>query len=114
MVCYLKFALRCVFYQADSLRVHGVAIPTIDGIRNVLKHIGAQTHGKGTHVLWINLREEPVKCFIFLDSYSNQYVLCMEWLELGGFLKCQADLVIENQHEKDTSFIETKGRQQEG
>lgn len=48
------------YRQADSLRVHGVAIPTIDGIRNVLKHIGAQTHGKGTHVLWINLREEPV------------------------------------------------------
>ncbi|KAG4132644.1 hypothetical protein ERO13_D08G045766v2 [Gossypium hirsutum] len=44
---------------ADSLRVHGVAIPTIVGIHNVLKHIGAQKGGKA-HVLWINLREEPV------------------------------------------------------
>ena len=46
--------------QADSLHVHGVAIPTIDGIRNVLKHIGARADKKRTHVLWINLREEPV------------------------------------------------------
>ncbi|KAG4186306.1 hypothetical protein ERO13_A08G035200v2 [Gossypium hirsutum] len=47
------------YRQADSLRVHGVAIPTIVGIHNVLKHIGAQKGGKA-HVLWINLREEPV------------------------------------------------------
>ncbi|KAI3440985.1 uncharacterized protein J3R85_003031 [Psidium guajava] len=48
------------YRQADSLHVHGVAIPTIDGIRNVLKHVGAQIDGKGVKVLWINLREEPV------------------------------------------------------
>lgn len=48
------------YRQADSLHVHGVAIPTIDGIRNVLNHIGAQMDGKQTRVLWINLREEPV------------------------------------------------------
>lgn len=48
------------YRQADSLQVHGVAIPTIDGIRNVLKHIGARADIKRTHVLWINLREEPV------------------------------------------------------
>ncbi|KAG2693100.1 hypothetical protein I3760_08G082200 [Carya illinoinensis] len=48
------------YRQADSLRVHGVAIPMIDGIRNVLKHIGAQVDGKQAQVLWINLREEPV------------------------------------------------------
>ncbi|KAA3471474.1 paladin-like [Gossypium australe] len=47
------------YRQADSLCVHGVAIPTIVGIHNVLKHIGAQKGGKA-HVLWINLREEPV------------------------------------------------------
>ncbi|KAK3026950.1 hypothetical protein RJ639_040356 [Escallonia herrerae] len=46
------------YRQADSLRVHGVAIPTIDGIRNVLDHIGC-LDGKKTQVLWINLREEP-------------------------------------------------------
>ncbi|KAK2649886.1 hypothetical protein Ddye_017375 [Dipteronia dyeriana] len=48
------------YRQADSLRVHGVAIPTIEGIRNVLKHIGAQKDGKGVRLLWISLREEPV------------------------------------------------------
>ncbi|XP_058195959.1 uncharacterized protein LOC131312310 isoform X4 [Rhododendron vialii] len=48
------------YRQADSLHVHGVAIPTIDGIRNVLNHVGAQIDGKQTRVLWINLREEPV------------------------------------------------------
>ncbi|KAG8389638.1 hypothetical protein BUALT_Bualt02G0249800 [Buddleja alternifolia] len=44
---------------ANSLPVHGVAIPTTDGIRNVLKHIGAHTKGEQIRVLWINLREEP-------------------------------------------------------
>ncbi|XP_028800974.1 paladin isoform X2 [Neltuma alba] len=48
------------YRQADSLHVHGVAIPTIDGIQNVLKHIGAQIGGRRAQVLWINLREEPV------------------------------------------------------
>ncbi|KAF7154679.1 hypothetical protein RHSIM_Rhsim01G0001500 [Rhododendron simsii] len=48
------------YRQANSLHVHGVAIPTIDGIRNVLNHVGAQIDGKQTRVLWINLREEPV------------------------------------------------------
>ncbi|KAF8407388.1 hypothetical protein HHK36_006519 [Tetracentron sinense] len=48
------------YRQAVSLHVHGVAIPTIDGIRNVLDHIGAQKNGKQTPVLWHNLREEPV------------------------------------------------------
>ncbi|MQL95031.1 hypothetical protein Taro_027696 [Colocasia esculenta] len=48
------------YRQAASLRVHGVAIPTTDGIRNVLNHIGAQKNGKQKRVLWHNLREEPV------------------------------------------------------
>ncbi|KAK4766546.1 hypothetical protein SAY87_008188 [Trapa incisa] len=48
------------YRQADSLHVHGVAIPTLDGIRNVLKHIGAQVYGMRAKVLWISLREEPV------------------------------------------------------
>ncbi|KAK7392157.1 hypothetical protein VNO78_20587 [Psophocarpus tetragonolobus] len=48
------------YRQAESLHVHGVAIPTTDGIRNVLKHIGARAEGKKAQVLWINLREEPV------------------------------------------------------
>ncbi|KAL5138557.1 Paladin [Glycine soja] len=48
------------YRQAESLLVHGVAIPTTDGIRNVLKHIGARAEGKKAQVLWINLREEPV------------------------------------------------------
>lgn len=40
--------------------VHGVAIPTIQGIRNVLDLIGALKNGKERRVLWHNLREEPV------------------------------------------------------
>lgn len=48
------------YRKANLLPVHGVAIPTIDGIRNVLNHIGAQMNGEQIHVLWINLREEPV------------------------------------------------------
>lgn len=46
------------YRQAESLHVHGVAIPTVDGIRNVLNHIGARR--KRQQVLWISLREEPV------------------------------------------------------
>nr|CAD1841606.1 unnamed protein product [Ananas comosus var. bracteatus] len=37
--------------MAGSLRVHGVAIPTIDGIRNVLNHIGRQKIGKQARIL---------------------------------------------------------------
>ncbi|CAI9099930.1 OLC1v1036826C1 [Oldenlandia corymbosa var. corymbosa] len=48
------------YRKADLSRVHGVAIPTIHGIRNVLDHIGAQIRGNNTQVLWISLREEPV------------------------------------------------------
>lgn len=50
------------YRQADSLHVHGVAIPTVDGIRNVLNHIGAQLldNTNKPHVLWISLREEPL------------------------------------------------------
>ncbi|KAI3895478.1 hypothetical protein MKX03_035445 [Papaver bracteatum] len=48
------------YRQAEALRVHGVAIPTVEGIRHVLDHIGAQKKGKQTQVLWHNLREEPV------------------------------------------------------
>ncbi|XVE73576.1 hypothetical protein DITRI_Ditri11bG0129700 [Diplodiscus trichospermus] len=48
------------YRQAGSLCVHGVAIPTIVGIQNVLKHIGAKKDRKQAHVLWISLREEPV------------------------------------------------------
>ena len=49
------------FFQAGSLRVHGVAMPTMEGIVNVLNHIGAQKKGKQTRVLWHSLREEPVR-----------------------------------------------------
>ncbi|KAK9747553.1 hypothetical protein RND81_02G000100 [Saponaria officinalis] len=68
------------YRQADSLQVHGVAIPTIDGIRNVLKHIG-----NTSFVLWINLREEPVvyingRPFVLRDverPFSNlEYTVC--------------------------------------
>jgi hypothetical protein len=44
------------FRKVDGLQVYGVAIPTIDGVQNVLKHLGANPGGEGK-VLWINLRE---------------------------------------------------------
>ncbi|CAJ1871832.1 unnamed protein product [Sphenostylis stenocarpa] len=65
---------------SDSLHVHGVAIPTIDGIRNVLNHIGARLK-----VLWISLREEPLayingRPFVLRDverPFSNlEYTVC--------------------------------------
>lgn len=58
------------------MHVHGVAIPTIDGIRNVLDHIGAQMNVKQTQVLWINLREEPVTIFLLLGTI---YFNCSVW-----------------------------------
>ncbi|XP_034904213.1 uncharacterized protein [Populus alba] len=48
------------YRQADSLPVHGVAIPTIEGCRNVIKHIRGRKDGKQAQVLWFNLREEPL------------------------------------------------------
>ncbi|KAG0482267.1 hypothetical protein HPP92_010351 [Vanilla planifolia] len=48
------------YRQAGPLPVHGVAIPTINGIRNVLIHIGARQNRKQKKILWHNLREEPV------------------------------------------------------
>ncbi|CAL1398805.1 unnamed protein product [Linum trigynum] len=48
------------YRQADNLPVHGVAIPTVEGIRNVIKHIRAKKDGKRAQVLWFNLREEPL------------------------------------------------------
>ncbi|KAJ7005434.1 paladin-like protein [Populus alba x Populus x berolinensis] len=47
------------YRQAESLPVHGVAIPTIEGCRNVIKHIRGRKDGKQAQVLWFNLREEP-------------------------------------------------------
>ncbi|EPS58742.1 hypothetical protein M569_16071, partial [Genlisea aurea] len=48
------------YRKATSWPVHGVAIATIDGIRNVLDHIANQGISGSCRVLWINLREEPV------------------------------------------------------
>eukprot|EP00252_Welwitschia_mirabilis_P018623 TRINITY_DN4136_c0_g2_i1.p1 TRINITY_DN4136_c0_g2~~TRINITY_DN4136_c0_g2_i1.p1 ORF type:complete len:1265 (-),score=281.07 TRINITY_DN4136_c0_g2_i1:516-4310(-) len=48
------------YRQVGSLPVHGVAIPTVDGIHNVLSLIGATKKGHQKRVLWHNLREEPV------------------------------------------------------
>ncbi|GJP69891.1 hypothetical protein CLOP_g893 [Closterium sp. NIES-67] len=47
------------FRQIADLPVYGVAIPTVEGIRNVLQIVGASRNG-GRHVLWHSMREEPV------------------------------------------------------
>lgn len=58
------YSLLPTVFQAGSLRVHGVAMPTMKGIVNVLNHIGAQKKGKQTQVLWHSLREEPVRTLV--------------------------------------------------
>ncbi|CAM6102777.1 unnamed protein product [Calypogeia fissa] len=47
------------YRQVGSLPVFGVAIPTVDGIRQVLELVGSSKNGD-QRVLWHNLREEPV------------------------------------------------------
>jgi len=53
------------------LRVHGVAMPTMEGIANVLNHIGAKKKGKQTRILWHSLREEPVRALIYRLQYTK-------------------------------------------
>ncbi|KAH0902920.1 hypothetical protein HID58_042423 [Brassica napus] len=48
------------FAPFSILHVHGVAMPTAVGIRNLLDHIGAHKASNQVQVLWISLREEPV------------------------------------------------------
>ncbi|XWS31929.1 hypothetical protein CRYUN_Cryun23aG0117900 [Craigia yunnanensis] len=61
------------YRQADSLRVHGVAIPTVVGIQNVLKHIGAQKDGKQAHVLGLVFGRN--RCYFFLITFRS-YLYC--------------------------------------
>lgn len=64
-----SFIISWQLFQAEASHVHGVAIPTIDGIQNVLKYIGAQIDGIRAQVLWINLREEPVKSYVIYKYF---------------------------------------------
>ncbi|KAL0284473.1 UNVERIFIED_CONTAM: hypothetical protein Sangu_2826300 [Sesamum angustifolium] len=72
------------YRKANSLPVHGVAIPTIDGIRNVLKHIGAHMNGEQIRVLWINLREEPVNFHFLVAQYKFVLEGCKMFKRLAG------------------------------
>eukprot|EP00850_Spirogloea_muscicola_P002322 SM000009S23451 [mRNA] locus=s9:35424:44183:- [translate_table: standard] len=47
------------YRQVDGLPIYGVAIPTVEGIRNVLHFVGTARDG-GARTLWHNMREEPV------------------------------------------------------
>ena len=53
------------FRQIPGYPVYGVAQPTLQGVKNVLEHIGHVEN-----IVWINLREEP---FIYLNNVP--YVL---------------------------------------
>lgn len=44
------------FRDVAGTRVHGVAQPTVEGMRNVLKRLGAESKT----VMWTTMREEPV------------------------------------------------------
>ena len=46
------------FREVPGFPVYGVANPTIDGIRSVIRRIGSSKGGRP--VLWHNMREEPV------------------------------------------------------
>ena len=51
------------FRQVDGLPVYGVAIPTIDGVLNVLKEVcdgDGERGGTSCCCCWHNMREEPV------------------------------------------------------
>jgi hypothetical protein len=48
------------FRQIPGEPIYGVAQPTVDGIRNALREVGAGPGGNGPTALWTNLREEPV------------------------------------------------------
>lgn len=48
------------YRQVGALPIYGVAIPTIDGIRQVLELVGASKNSSKQAVLWHSLREEPV------------------------------------------------------
>lgn len=45
------------FRKVEGLPVYGVAIPTLDGLKRLLRYLGAH---KGKRIVWHNLREEPV------------------------------------------------------
>jgi Inositol hexakisphosphate len=47
------------FRKVDGLRVYGVAIPTLSGLRVALDHIQSALPS-GAPVYWGNLREEPL------------------------------------------------------
>src|SRR4051794_36459517 len=47
------------YRHVDHLRVFGVAIPTIAGMKGVLQAVGSDM-GSRQAVLWVSLREEPV------------------------------------------------------
>ncbi|KAH9669389.1 Integrase catalytic domain-containing protein [Citrus sinensis] len=63
--------------KADFLRVQGVAIPTVEGIANDLKHIGAQRDGRTVQVSWINLREGLAKFISIQVLLLVQYMVIM-------------------------------------
>ena len=46
--------------EGQDKSIHGVAQPTLEGIRGVLDQAGAGPGGNGKTAVWTNLREEPV------------------------------------------------------
>lgn len=48
------------YRQIDGENIHGVAQPTVDGIKGVLDQVGKGPGQGGPPAVWTNLREEPV------------------------------------------------------
>lgn len=73
------------FREIPGFPVYGVANPTVDGIRSVIRRIGSSKGGRP--VFWHNMREEPViyingKPFVLREverPYKNmlEYTVCI-------------------------------------
>lgn len=80
------------FREVPGFPVYGVANPTIDGIRSVIKRIGGSKGG--CPVLWHNMREEPViyingKPFVLREverPYKNMLEYTVNSLKLPRFI----------------------------
>ncbi|KAL2993781.1 hypothetical protein AAZX31_10G132000 [Glycine max] len=73
------------FREVPGFPVYGVANPTIDGIRSVIRRIGSSKGGRP--VLWHNMREEPViyingKPFV-LREVERPYKNMLEYTGIG-------------------------------
>lgn len=64
------------YRQVDGENIHGVAQPTVDGIKGVLDKVGAGPDQGGPTAVWTNLREEPV---VYVNGRPLNIRVASEW-----------------------------------